>query len=34
MGISVTDPSRGDVETIIRTITESLKEAGYEGKKD
>lgn len=32
MGVTVTDPSRGDVDRIIEVITEGLKEAGYNGK--
>lgn len=32
MGVTVTDPSRGDIDRIIEVITEGLKEAGYNGK--
>jgi alanine-glyoxylate transaminase/serine-glyoxylate transaminase/serine-pyruvate transaminase len=29
MGVTVTDPSRGDLEKIMKGIRESLAEAGY-----
>lgn len=36
MGITVTDPSRGDIDRILEVIKDGLKEAGYEApaKKD
>jgi alanine-glyoxylate transaminase/serine-glyoxylate transaminase/serine-pyruvate transaminase len=33
MGVTVTDPSRGDMEKIMKGIKESLQEAGYDGAK-
>lgn len=30
MGITVTDPSRGDIDTILKALKESFQEAGYD----